>query len=103
MAQKQLEKLTQKAVLDYLAIMKYFHWRNNSGAMKTQSGGFYFFGAVGSPDIFVLHKGILYGLEIKSTGGKQSVGQIEFQKRMEKNGGVYKLIFCLDDVIALGL
>lgn len=100
---KQSEKETQKAVLKYLAMKKHFFWRNNSGAMKTAGGHLYFFGAVGSPDVFVLHKGVLYGLEIKSTGGKQSEGQIVFQEGMEKNGGVYKVIYSLDEVIALGL
>lgn len=100
---KQSEKETQRAVLQYLTMKGHFHWRNNSGAMKTESGGFYFFGTVGSPDIFILYKGILYGLEIKSTGGKQSTGQIEFEKKMLKHGGVYKVCFSLDDVLALGL
>ncbi len=100
---KQKEKETQKAVLEYLKLKGHFHWRNNSGAMKTERGGFYFFGTVGSPDIFVLFKGLLYGLEIKSTGGKQSDGQKMFEVQMNANGGVYKLCFSLDDVIALGL
>jgi hypothetical protein len=102
---KQSEKETQKAVLKYLEMnhSKYMHWRNNSGAMKTEAGGFYFFGAVGSPDIFVLWKGVLYGLEVKSTGGKQSEGQKEFERKMNLHGGIYKVIFSLDDVRALGL
>ncbi len=71
--------------------------------MKTERGGFYFFGVVGSPDIFILKDGKLIGLEVKAPKGKQSEGQIEFQKKMEKNGGIYKVVFSLDDVINLGL
>lgn len=101
------EKQAQKAILDYFELKKntpkFMFWRNNSGAMKTESGGFYFFGAVGSPDIFVLKNGVLYGLEIKGSKGVQSDGQVAFGIKMNNAGGVYKVVRSLDDVQALGL
>jgi len=98
-----MEHETQSAVIEYLQLKGYFYWRNNSGALKTERGGFIRFGSVGSPDVFVLKKGILYGLEIKSLKGKLSEGQIEFKKGMEKHGGKYFIIRSLDDLVLIGL
>lgn len=90
------ERTLQKVVLDYLSAKKIFHWRNNSGAFKTDRGGFYRFGAVGSPDIFVVLKikklAVVVGLEIKSKNGKQSAVQKQWQKEFESNNGFYFII-----------
>lgn len=101
MAKSTLEKEAQKSILQYLTLKGYFHWRNNTGVMKTETS-YFSFGAVGSPDIFVLHKGVFYGLEVKGKS-KQSEVQKEFEIKMQKNGGVYRLCYSLDDVISLGL
>lgn len=100
------EKATQKAVIDYLTLKRHFFWRNNSGAMVSEYKGrqrFMRFGTTGSPDIFVLKNGMLYGLEIKDIKGKQSEGQVLFENDMNRHGGIYKVIRTLDDVIGLGL
>lgn len=96
-----IEKETQKAVLQYLAIRNIFHWRNNSGATKTIGGGFIRFGAVGSPDVFAIHKGTIYGLEVKDVKGRLSDGQKIFQEGMNKAGGTYVVVRSLDDVLEL--
>ena len=96
-----LEKETQKAVIQYLQIRNIFHWRNNSGATKTIGGGFIRFGAVGSPDVFVIYKGTIYGLEVKDVKGRLSEGQVAFQDGMTKAGGVYVVVRSLDDVLEL--
>lgn len=100
------EKATQKAVLEYLGYKKYFYWRNNTGAMISTYKGkerFMRFGTAGSPDIFVLHNGMLYGLEIKDVKGKQSDSQIVFEDNMQTHGGMYAVVRSLDDIKTLGL
>ena len=92
------EKATQKAIIDYLGYKNVFFYRQNSGAMKTERGGFYRFGVTGAPDIIAVNKGIYYGIEVKDIKGKQSDGQKDFQKNLEKAGGVYILARSLDDV-----
>lgn len=98
-----LEKEIQKSILQYLSLKRVFHWRNNSGALQTQHGGFIRFGAVGSPDIFVIKKGICFGLECKTKKGRLSDGQLLFSEDFAKAGGVYCVVRSLDDVISLGL
>ncbi|MEK6881206.1 MAG: hypothetical protein AABY22_16415 [Nanoarchaeota archaeon] len=97
-----IEKEIQRLVLDYLTIKKFFHWRNNSGAMVSEYKGkkrFFRFGETGSPDIFALIKGTLYGIEIKSIKGKQNENQQEYEQRFKKAGGTYILAYSLEDVI----
>lgn len=98
---KSTEKATQHAVLEYLAMKRIFHWRNNSGATITQRGHFMRFGAVGSPDIFAIHNGVIYGFEIKDVKGKLSDSQKAFREGMNKAGGQYLVIRSIDDVIPL--
>lgn len=96
------EKYLIKAVLDYLRSRAVFSWRNNTGAFK-RDNHFYRFGEVGSADIFALKNGKLYGLECKGAGGKLSEAQEEFGKRFEKAGGVYLVIYEIEDVQRAGL
>jgi hypothetical protein len=56
------------------------------------------FGALGSPDIFAMHKGVCYGIEVKGEKGKQSDAQKEFQVRFEAAGGMYILAKGIDEV-----
>lgn len=93
----------QRTIIEYLEVKRHFFWRNNSGAMKTQSGGFIRFGAVGSPDICVIKDGFFIGLEVKDKGGKQSPGQKEWEKSCKAAGGEYYVVKSLDDVINIGL
>lgn len=100
---KILEKDIQFSILQYLTLKKVFHWRNNSGAFKTERDGFMRFGAVGSPDIFAVHKGSFYGIEVKTPIGKLSPNQIEFGGAFEKAGGIYLVARKVEDVISYGL
>jgi hypothetical protein len=92
------EKETQKAILEYLTWKKIFHYRNNSGTFVRDSH-MYRFGALGSPDIICVINGRYVGIEIKDKKGKQNPNQIEFQKNLEKAGGVYLLAFSVEDAI----
>ena len=99
---KVLEKDVQKTILDYLAVKKIFHYRNNSGAFISHYKGkerFMRFGAKGSTDIICVIDGKFIGIECKGTGGKQNDNQIAFQQDLEKAGGKYILAFDLETVI----
>jgi len=93
-----LEKEIQKLILDYLKAKKIFHWRNNTGAFK-RDNHFYRFGDNGSPDIFLVIKGQIYGVEVKNEKGKQSEYQKEWQEEFEKAGGVYLLVRSLEELL----
>lgn len=95
------EQDIQNAVLDYLSYKGVFHYRQNSGAYRTQHGSFVRYGTPGSPDIIVVEDGRYIGLEIKKPTGVQSKSQKEFQKKLEEAGGEYHLIRSIDDVLAL--
>ena len=101
MKPKLSEKDIQRQVLDYLAIKRLFHWRNNTGMIFSEYKGkkrAFKMGQVGSPDIFIVILGQIIGLEIKSPKGKQSENQIEWQKAFEKAGGKYHLIYSVEEL-----
>jgi hypothetical protein len=95
------EKDIQKNILEYLEIKRIFHYRNNTGSFVSPTGGYYSFGATGSPDIICVINGIYTGLEVKRPKGKQSENQKIFQDNLEKAGGKYYLVYSLDDVIKI--
>lgn len=88
-----------KTCLQYLEMKHLFYWRNNTGALRTEKGSFIRFGAVGSPDIFILKDGVLIGVECKVGKNKQSEHQKHWQHQMEKNGGKYWLIYNVETLI----
>jgi hypothetical protein len=55
----------QAAILAYLRLKGHFFWRSNSGAFKTERGGFYRVGTPGAPDIIGSSMKFV-GLEVKS-------------------------------------
>jgi hypothetical protein len=93
------ESDTQRAILDYLALKRIFHYRNNSGAFKDTQNHFYRFGELSSPDIICVINGLFVGIEVKAPKSKQSEHQVEFQRQLEMAGGKYILAYSLDDVI----
>ena len=97
-SRQHLEKDTQGAISDYLRAKKIFHWRNNTGSIKTEKR-FIQFGKVGSADIFALTKSTFYAIEVKSPTGRQSEAQKQFQSDVEVSGGIYILARSVDDVI----
>jgi len=98
-----LEKDIQKTICEYLTYRKHFWYRQNTGAFKTETGGFYRFGAKGSPDIVVVKEGKYIGLEVKTSTSKLSTSQEAFRDALHKVGALYYLVRSVDDVIALGL
>jgi len=57
----------------------------------------------GIADIYAIKGGRGIWIEVKSSRGKQSADQIEFQKNIEYHGGEYLLVRCLDDLIDKGI
>lgn len=95
-----------KSILDYLTLKykgKAFFWRNNSGAMKTEGGGFIKFGATGSPDILgiLAPSGRLIGLEVKNAKGKVSEHQEAWLKEAAELGAVVGVVRSIDEACAL--
>jgi hypothetical protein len=89
----------QRQILDYLALKRIFHYRNNSGGFRDSHQHFYRFGALGSPAIICVINGRYIGIEVKAPRGRQNDNQIEFQRQLEKAGGKYILVYNLDDVV----
>lgn len=86
-------------VLFFLSLNKIFAWQNNTGATKI-GDAFVQFGKRGSSDIIgILPDGRFLGVEVKIGKDKQKPEQIIFQERIERNGGVYILIYDIHDLI----
>lgn len=93
------EKHIQKAILDYLSYKNIFHYRQNSGAFKTESGGYMRTASVsGLPDIVAIKDGIYIGLEVKTATGRQSKEQKDIESKITAAGGLYLVVRSLDDV-----
>lgn len=90
------EKFTQAAILEYLSLRGIFHYRQNSGAFKTQTGGFYRFGEKGAPDVIAVINGKYIGIEVKDVKGVLNDNQKDFRDRLEKAGGVYLVVRNID-------
>ena len=89
-------------ILDWLKYNKIFSWLNNTqGNYNSKTNSYYKNNRLlaGVADIICLHKGLSIFIECKIGKNKQTAMQILFQKNVEKNGGIYLLIYKLDDVI----
>ena len=101
---KPLEKEIQKSILDYLKLKGYMAWKNSTvGIFNKKSGGYIPSQSVGAPDIFMLTKGVFWGIEVKTPTGKLSDNQKHFGGNIKANGGKYLVAYSVDDVIKAGL
>jgi hypothetical protein len=94
----------QRQILGWLKIKHIWHFRNNTAAVKLSykgKGRFVKFGVPGSPDIYVLKEGRLFGLEVKSEKGFQSQQQNAFEVEFIRAGGIYGIVRTLEQAIAL--
>ena len=94
------EAVTQKRIQDYLKAIGVYCARINVAGLRrkgvwTKSGA-----TKGVSDLVAIVKGVVYWIEVKKVGEKQSEEQIEFQKNVEANGSVYILAFSVNDVRA---
>lgn len=84
--------------LDWLAKNRIMAWRNNTGALKV-GDRYVSFGSKGSSDIVgLLPSGRLLAVECKFGKGRQSPDQKIFQKMIEKNNGLYILVYSVDEL-----
>jgi len=80
---------TKHAIKDYLSLKGVFWWYNLAGIGAYK----------GIPDIFALHKGVLYAIEVKAQKGKVSDAQADFLVRVNRAGGVPLVARSLEDVM----
>ena len=78
---RKWRKFRVPAILDYLALKRIFHYRNNSGAFVDLKKHSYGFGALGSPDIICFINRQYVGIEVKASKGKQSSIRRRFSGR----------------------
>jgi hypothetical protein len=54
----------------------------------------------GIADLYAIKDGVGIWIELKTGKNKQSEYQIRFQKEVEEHGGIYWLIYSIDELIA---
>ena len=90
----EAENKVQNEVSEYLTLLGFYFWRNNTGRRGKVSYGF-----KGSADFLgLLPSGRFLAVECKAPGKKQTTEQIEFQKNIETNKGLYILAYSVEDV-----
>jgi len=77
-------------------------WRQNSGTAPSWDGKRVVrFGVPGCADISgLLIDGRRLEIEVKKAGGKQSPDQVNFQRMIERFGGVYMLVYSVAEAVA---
>src|ERR1700686_3051430 len=93
----------QRQILDYLALKRIFHYRNNSGGLAGEHKGkrwFVRFGALRQPGHHLRDRGPVCRDRSQRPKGVQSANQKEFQAKLEAAGGKYILAYSLDDIFA---
>ena len=103
---KAKESQIQTAIEDYLRLMErgghLAYIKNNTGAYKTEKGGYVRFGRAGSSDFLLfLAGGNCIHLEVKAASGRQSKSQKEYQVMMEGLGHRYLVVRSVGEVAAL--
>jgi hypothetical protein len=94
------EQIIQKAIRDYLTVIKVFHFKvNTTGIYKQSTGSYITNESAGCPDIIAIYKGRFYGIEVKSFTGRLSEKQKRFKEGIEEAGGVYLVARSVDDVM----
>lgn len=103
---KQKESQIVSIICDYLAIKKYFFWRQNN--IGVFNGKEYRkmprYSKNGVPDIIAVIDGDFWGIEVKRPGGILSEDQKKFRDDLLRLGKSpnYYVVKSLDELIALG-
>jgi hypothetical protein len=88
-----------KLIDEALSVYGIFHFRNNTGAIKTAGGGFVRFGSPGSADFLgICPGGRFLSVEVKRPGGRLSPAQNAWLDAVNIEGGV---AICVDGVESL--
>ncbi len=101
----------QKTICEYLTVRMrqkklMFSRVNNTPIFDTGRQAFRAmpkFTLQGFADIIIVKEGWAIFLEVKTTKGRQSDGQKEFERLVKENSGEYHVVRSLQDVIDLGL
>lgn len=98
--------MSESAVVDSCIKWLFSHgcfvWRNNSGAYKTQSGGYVRYGAKGSPDIIgMTRNGVFLGVECKFGKNGLQESQKEFGNKIKEKNGLHIVAYSVDDLEAV--
>ena len=88
----------QNDCLMYLKAKKIFHYRQNSGALKTEKGFYRFTSISGLPDIISIINGKFVGFELKLKGNYPSRNQKETHKKIKQAGGEVYIIHNLKEL-----
>lgn len=88
-----------RQILNYCRYRNLLFWRNQSGAVKTESGSLVKMGVAGSPDIVGCMNGHFIGIECKVGKNKLTRLQAEFGDKILREGGQYHVVYSLDDFI----
>lgn len=94
------ESQIQRAILDYLTLMRIFHWKQNTVGIKKPNGQWIPSTAKGVSDILaVWPTGMFVAIEVKVPGGKPTPDQEEFLRMVNANHGLGFVATGVDDVI----
>jgi len=100
--QNTAERDIQMSICEYLAVKRFFFWRQNVNPIfNAKTGAFRRMPAYsvnGVPDIIMIYRGKFVGFEVKNEKGKQQESQIKFEKLCKANGGYYKVVRSVGDV-----
>ena len=92
------EKQIQNEIMHYLSDKPLRIWRQNTGVAR-HNGRVVRYGIPGQADLSgILAGGVRLEIEVKTVKGRQSDAQKNWQKMIEKYGGVYILARSVDDV-----
>ena len=95
-----------QSICDYLAVKKYYFWRNNNFSIFDTSRKCFRrmpkYSISGVSDIILLRNGMAWFIEVKTEKTVQSEGQKEFEKNVIKNGCKYIVARSIDDLISAG-
>ncbi len=97
-----LERDIQKSILEYLKLRGFYAWRNQTQGTWDAGKGIYRNAQTlkGVSDILgVLSGGRILAIEVKRPGGKLSLDQVEFLKKVQGLGGKAFVAYSLQDVI----
>lgn len=73
-------------------------WKNNTGALRDETGRLVKYGLSGSSDVLACIKGRMVGIEAKVGNDRQRRNQGNFATALRQAGGVYILARSVDDV-----
>src|SRR5579864_5767801 len=90
----------QRAICDYLALKKYFFWRNNNTPIFDPVHKHFRkmpkYTMRGLPDIIVIKEGKFIGIEVKREHGNLSEFQMASARACILNGGQYVIARSID-------